>query len=60
MNKVMDIFKRYSVFEYTELHFMIPKDLKVKIAALRTKYGATFYGRQSNTVCSLGLVQNVH
>jgi len=33
---------RYSIFENTELYFMIPKDQKVSITALRTKYWRLF------------------
>ena len=38
-----------SIFDYIDLHKMIPKDKKIKIATLRTEYGATSYGRYTNT-----------
>jgi len=37
---------------------MIPKDQKVKITALRTKYGVTFYGRHTSTL-DLRLLQKI-
>ena len=35
--------------KYTDLHKQIPKYQNVKITALMTKYGVTFYGRYTST-----------